>query len=335
MSEPPTKKQKMSKVIGTHSGNFHCDEALGIYLLRVLPEYKDATLVRSRDAATWETCDVLIDVGDVYDPARHRYDHHQRGFFETLSPEHEIKLSSAGLVYKHFGERIIKTLYPDISDENLKITFLKLYKNFVAAIDAIDNGVKKYDTTEPEKGRYSVNTDLSARVGFLNPSWNETDKDLDVEFEKASTLAGTEFVRALSSIVDSWLPAREVVLKSIAERKTHDESGSILLLSQVCPWKGHLTDIEEEQGLGDSIKVVVYEGGPNNWRVQSVPLTPGSFDNRAPLPEPWRGQRGEELSKIAGIEGCVFAHNSGFIGGNTSFEGVMKMAKASLAALEE
>lgn len=54
--------------IGTHSGSFHCDEAFGCFLLKQLPEYKDAEIVRSRDPAVLDECDVVIDVGGVYDP---------------------------------------------------------------------------------------------------------------------------------------------------------------------------------------------------------------------------------------------------------------------------
>ena len=46
--------------------------------------------------------DIIVDVGGVYDPSRHRYDHHQRGFTEVFGNGgyDKIKLSSAGLVYK-------------------------------------------------------------------------------------------------------------------------------------------------------------------------------------------------------------------------------------------
>jgi len=30
------------KVIGTHSGTFHCDEALAVFMLRQTDEFKDA-----------------------------------------------------------------------------------------------------------------------------------------------------------------------------------------------------------------------------------------------------------------------------------------------------
>ena len=40
--EPQEKRPCPVKTIGTHNGNFHCDDALACYMLRILPEYKDA-----------------------------------------------------------------------------------------------------------------------------------------------------------------------------------------------------------------------------------------------------------------------------------------------------
>ena len=51
---------------------------------------------------------------------------------------------------------------------------------------------------------------------------------------------------------------------------------------------------------------------------------------RQPLPEPWRGLRDEQLSELTGIPGCVFVHTSGFIGGNRTYKGALKMAMHSL-----
>jgi len=44
--------------------------------------------------------------------------------------------------------------------------------------------------------------------------------------------------------------------------------------------------------------------------------------------------RNADLSGIASIEGCVFCHNAGFIGGNATREGAMAMAVAALAFVE-
>lgn len=67
-----------------------------------------------------------------------------------------------------------------------------------------------------------------------------------------------------------------------------------------------------------------------NWRVQAVSVSPESFESRKALPEQWRGVRDEELSRITGIEGCIFVHASGFIGGNKTKEGALEMAKRAV-----
>ena len=59
----PTTKTTTTKttIIGTHDGSFHCDEALGCYLLRQTRAFLDAQIVRSRDAVRWIIA-VVIDV---------------------------------------------------------------------------------------------------------------------------------------------------------------------------------------------------------------------------------------------------------------------------------
>ncbi|KAK2177966.1 hypothetical protein NP493_570g04000 [Ridgeia piscesae] len=42
-----TRREQMKKTaIGTHPGNFHCDGALACFMLTLLPEYKDAAIIR-------------------------------------------------------------------------------------------------------------------------------------------------------------------------------------------------------------------------------------------------------------------------------------------------
>uniref|UniRef100_A0A5F9CGV1 MYG1 exonuclease n=1 Tax=Oryctolagus cuniculus TaxID=9986 RepID=A0A5F9CGV1_RABIT len=110
--------------IGTHNGTFHCDEALACALLRLLPEYQDAEIVRTRDPEKLASCDIVVDVGGEYDPQRHRYDHHQRSFTETMSSlcpgkPWQTKLSSAGLVYLHFGHKLLAQLLGTTEDNDV------------------------------------------------------------------------------------------------------------------------------------------------------------------------------------------------------------------------
>lgn len=55
-------KRAMVK-IGTHSGSFHCDEALGCWLLKHTTQFKNADVVRSRDNEVLKDLDAVIDVG--------------------------------------------------------------------------------------------------------------------------------------------------------------------------------------------------------------------------------------------------------------------------------
>src|SRR5271170_6707275 len=143
-TDAATKRLKMEpRVIGTHNGHFHADEALAVYMLRLLPDYASAALVRTRDQALLDKCHTVVDVGGEYDVARNRYDHHQRTF-NTTFPNHATKLSSAGLVYMHFGKAVIAQhtkLPPDHPD--VELLYQKLYDDFVEAIDAHDNGIAK------------------------------------------------------------------------------------------------------------------------------------------------------------------------------------------------
>ena len=49
-------------------------------------------MVRTRDPAVLADLDIIVDVGGVYDPETHRYDHHQRGFEEFFDENHSTKV---------------------------------------------------------------------------------------------------------------------------------------------------------------------------------------------------------------------------------------------------
>lgn len=99
---------------------------------------------------------------------------------------------------------------------------------------------------------------------------------LDQRFQKAVAMTGAEFEDCLNgqsekwsspaffhvdSVVHnsarnkntgfaySWLPARSIVERAVANRFEVDKSGEILMLDTFTVWKDHLFTIEEEQKL--------------------------------------------------------------------------------------
>lgn len=159
----------------------------------------------------------------------------------------------------------------------------------------------------------------------------------------------------------AWLPARDLVVKALNDRTQYHPSGKIIVFEQFAPWKvhlhlvpsislspfvtlltlrscrqEHLFELEAEQSITSSstpsqpIYVLYPDETAGNWRIQAVPVSPESFESRKSLPEVWRGVRDDELSKVTGIEGGIFVHASGFIGGNKTKEGAMEMARKAL-----
>jgi len=333
--------------IGTHNGHFHADEALAIYMLRLLPTYHSSELIRTRDPTLLQTCHTVVDVGGEYEPSTNRYDHHQRTF-NTTFPNRPTKLSSAGLVYLHFGKAIIAQ-HLNVSEDAAEVTIIweKVYESFIEALDAHDNGISAYDpkaiaAAELKKNFSDGGFTLGAMVGRLNPNWNDpTPSDLveaqkveDEKFLVASTRIGEEFSRDLDYYTKAWLPARAIVHNAYATRLEHDKSGRILVFEgQSVPWKDHLYTLEEKEGGGAKVLYVLYPEKPTldaKWRIQAVPVSKDSFESRKPLPEAWRGFRDEKLDEITGVDGGVFVHAAGFIGGNKNFDGAKKMTLKAL-----
>merc|ERR1712080_594603 len=188
-------------------------------------------------------------------------------------------------------------------------------------------------------GRYCVCTDLSSRVSHLPPAWNSPCQDTDPGFYKAVAMVGAELTDRINFYYTAWLPAYTVVHNAFTNRRNVDSSGYIMELpGGGCPWKEHLSHIEDEKNEAEDtpekehVMFVIFpekeKDGP--YRVQAVNKNEGGFQLRVGLREEWRGVRDAELSDVTGIPGCVFVHASGFIGGNTTRDGAIQMATQSL-----
>jgi uncharacterized UPF0160 family protein len=273
--------------IGTHSGSFHADEALSTSILRLLPQYRDAVIIRTRNEKILCRCDVVVDVGQEYDVDKKRFDHHMKSFSATFDDKCKTKLSSAGLIFKHYGKEILKTLFQTVarsgdafwssaSEEYLgkasRILERKLYKKLIECVDAVDNGISVADEV-----RYSgVSTTLSSRVGSLQKPWNAVqsltsmddgplssseviggDYESAVMFRHAMEMALNDFLMHFIKIAMSWFPARSIVeeaisgsLKRARDGDGHaEEDAKILILSSSIPWASHLADLEREKGF--------------------------------------------------------------------------------------
>lgn len=257
----------------------------------------------------------------------------------------------------HYGKSIVSAVTGlDVESVENELLYQKLYEDFVQAFDANDNGISVYDPAEIRKagiekktsdkgfsianvvGRYNHAPLLNGvpKNGVIQTSKAKDQAEEDARFLRASAFVGEQFSIELNDKFSAWLPARAIVAQAFHSRTAVDPQGRILVVPHNdggVPWMDHLYALEEENGAQGSVLYALFaESGEKDskWRIRAVSLEPGSFENRKGLPEAWRGVRDEELSKLSGIPGCIFVHAGGFIGGNTTFEGALEMAKKAV-----
>lgn len=284
--------------VATHNGIFHADDVFSIAALRqVLPAFD---LVRSRDSDILEKADVVVDVGGVYDACADRFDHHQRG--GAGARKNGIPYSSFGLIWKKYGVQICA------GDEKVANA---VDSGLVSAIDAIDCGFVE---------GVAEGVSLSQTIGMFNPTWDEQgdfDQCFDEAVDFASHLLGRFIVSATGGV-----KAKAIVAQAIAEAA----DPRVIVLKSFSPWK------KTVHALADEALYVVYPSQTGQWRVQCVPVEPGSFENKKSLPAPWGGLADNALQQLSGVDDAMFCHNGLFIAGAESFAGAMKMARLALEA---
>jgi len=288
----------MSEItVVTHSGNFHADDVFSIAVLKhVLPSFK---LVRTRDKALIESADIVVDVGGEYNPDTGRFDHHQRG--GAGERENGTPYSSFGLIWKKYGLALC---------DNNQAVADRVDSGLVSNIDAIDCGYVK--------GVVEGIT-LSQTLSMLNPTWEE-EGNFDECFNEAVDFAARLLTRFIASAHGS-VNAKAIVAKAIENA----EDARVIVLEKYTPWK------KTVHILSSDALFMVYPSHSGQWIIQTVPVEPGSFEDRKSLPKAWAGLSDEEFQAKTGLDDAVFCHNGLFIAGTKSFESTMKLAEVALA----
>jgi len=271
---------KKVKTIAVHNGSFHSDEVFAIAILKLInPTFK---VIRTRDEDKLKSVDMRIDVGGVYNEKTFDFDHHQESFSEIR--ENKIPYAACGLIWKHFGNILVKT------DDELQFVDDKI----IQQIDADDNGIRVYDSKD-----ISPYT-LQHVMGTFAPSWSDKTADFDAGFNRA--------VKFAIGVIDSEIKRAksQTKIKELLVKAIKKSNGDYIVLSKSCPWKNYIIE-------NSSAKYVIYKGASENWHIQGVPISRDSFDTRKPFPKNWAGLRDVELQEITGVKSAIFCHKNLFL----------------------
>jgi uncharacterized UPF0160 family protein len=282
--------------IATHNGNFHADDVFSIAALKtIFPSFK---LIRTRDLDLIRKADIVIDVGDEYEPDAGRFDHHQRG--GAGERENGIPYSSFGLIWQKYGL--------EICQGNQEVANA-VDAGLVSTIDAIDCGHVK---------GVSQGISLSQTISMFNPTWQE-ESNFDSCFNEAVDFASRVLTRFIAS-ANGGISAKDIVAKAIENA----QDPRVIVLEKYTPWKRTV------HALSEKALFMVFPSQSGQWRIQTVPIELGSFEDRKPLPKQWAGLSDDALQEVTGIDDAMFCHNGLFIAGAESFESTMKMASIAL-----
>ena len=288
--------------IATHNGNFHADDVFSIAALKNI--YPSIKLIRTRNLELIAKAHIVIDVGGEYDPDAGRFDHHQRG--GAGERENGIPYSSFGLIWQKYGVKICQG--------NQEVAN-SVDAGLVSTIDAIDCGYAEGVTKGINQG-----ISLSQTISMFNPTWQE-ESHFDTCFDEAVEFASRVLTRFIAS-ANGGISAKDIVAKAIENAK----DPRVIVLEQYTPWKRTV------HALSEVALYMVYPSNSGQWRIQTVPVEPGSFEDRKPLPNAWAGLSDQALKDATGIDDAMFCHNGLFIAGAESFESTMKMASMALEA---
>jgi len=302
---------------GTHNGTFHADEVMSTAVMDVAINCLSdgIELVRTRDPEILSKAFTVYDVGGEYNDREFRFDHHQK---ETPLRSDGSPYSSAGLIWKHFGEQFL-TLHPvtkGLSQDQKQMVWRDVDEKIMRKIDLADNG----------KGEMGADViSLQHIISSFNPSWDE-DIDEDLAFLKAVEVARSFIDRSLIRL------ASKSKVKDLVEGADRLFDKKVLVLEKFIPWQ----DIVMEDERYDDLLFVIFPDKSGQWRVQCIPPSKDKpFEQRQPLKKEWAGLRGDELSNIAGVPGCVFCHPGRFIAGTQSLLDAVRLVEQIVPLTEE
>jgi uncharacterized UPF0160 family protein len=288
--------------IVTHDVHFHADEICAVAALELFLGEKNVTIIRSRNEEIIESGDYVIDVGGVYDPKTHRFDHHQSG--GAGSRENGVAYASFGLIWKEIGEKLCGS----------QEVAAKIDKKLVQPIDLEDNGVDFVETKIPEVYDYN----LPKLFDAMSPSWKEELVNSDTVFMEAVQIAKMIISREIKRAQDK-LEAATLV----SQIYSNSSDKRLIVLDKYYPHIETLLPFPEPL-------FVIFPHDSEMWRLRTVPKDPNSFVNRKNLPEKWAGKREEELEKVSGVKGAMFCHLSLWMAGAKTKEAILKMAEIAL-----
>ena len=312
-----------SPTVAAHGNSFHADDVFAAAVLMAL--HPGATLIRTRDMKLIAAADFAVDVGGEWDPARGRFDHHQKGFAEQRSSG--VVYASSGLVWLTHGLDLIRMRLPSLDEQIALRVRHAIDEELVQHLDMADTGalnaapgyfgvsamVSAFNTSRSEEGAAVRNAGVGPASSVIAA----------LELEQFKTVMGF-----MGLFIDRLIVrySDKFAGESLVRQGELLADGKILLLRDSgLSWSSVVC-----AEMPDVLFVVYPETPGGQYQVRVAPIEPQSFVARCDLPAAWAGLRNQDLAAMTGVEDAVFCHNNLFIAGAGSMAGAISLARAAV-----
>lgn len=320
----------------THNSRFHADEVCAYTMLRKL--YKninpigEITLTRTRDENVIVSGDIVIDVGQTFDPIKFRFDHHQTTFNNHyFLTDFEVPLSSCGLIYQYFGDLYLSHVYKDLFSYNSLSTEKQLellrniYRRVILEIDAGDNGIEVFEKKQGFGG--AGNSFLASLVNQLNTEDTNNYEAQMENFQRASELAEKVLDIQFESNIKYFMnftPQYEHISELMKTREQQHSSREVIIDTENCNLaRTCVLQYEYKNPDKPKLSYMVYCQKENDWRVKTIGNKP--FESRKLL-----AKEDDILTRMSNPEEFVFLHKNRFLACAKTHESIMEIVQISL-----
>jgi len=296
-----TKNPEEANLI-THNNKFHPDDVFSTVFLSKYIE--NPILYR-------------IPVGEVnypnaivYDVGFGKFDHH--GINAKYRPNSNLKYCSFGLLWTEYGKDYLSKNNYDYIEE----LYTAIEEKLVKQIDGIDNGIF------PEiKAEYTL-LDLDHIIDLYNPTWEETDVDTDIYFERALNIA--------EQIFDNLIKSEYAKIKATKKVSSLIDTvkDNILILDEYLPYQDAI--FSSSNPKAKEIKIIILPSNRGGYNVKPITISKESKELLINFPKKYFGLHDEELANISGIKTAKFVHLTGFLASTETLEDAVLLAKQAI-----
>ena len=356
-------------IIVTHGGVPHADDILATALAVVaLSPSADPVIYRVPRSGDLEAAmlaaNLVLDVGGTYAPNHDRFDHHMLGLavpavalkWATTNGEDPFKM--AGSDYQGavdtYGPSAVPYSSFGLLARHALVGWSKDLVDLIRHVDAGDNGIKGVPAPEgwvlaggPNQPP-SINGALAAARGCVDleaaaangiepeacwAGWFKRHLREAIAVVTAAMGRGGDYAAELSrwqEVLSDDIAAAQAALAASQERvmaaitEALDVGDHVLRLPRYEPAALDMAAAAPAQ--------LLYLTFPadGEFRLQQLPVRPGSREARKPLPVAWAGKRGDALAVETGVDDATFCHPARFIAGAKSRQGINALAELAV-----